>query len=305
MPSVLVENRVVELTNQDKVFWPEGYTKAHLIRYYHEVAPYALRYLKDRPVVMNRFPDGIRGENFYQKECPAYAPDWIETLPVQHAEAGRVVNYIICRDEPTIIWLANQGAIEMHAWLSRKQDLERPDIAVLDLDPMPGATFDDTRQVALLVKEALTGVGLEGYPKTSGATGLHVFIPILPAYTFKEVAEAMGVIARAIARSCSLATVERVVARRGPRVYVDFLQNVYGKTMAFPYSVRPLPGAPVSTPLTWDELLSPGLSPQDFNIETVPLRLKEKGDPYAGMSGKARRLDALLEPAARRRKCRK
>lgn len=294
MPSVLVGNRVVKLTNLDKVFWPEGYTKAHLIRYYHEVAPYALRYLKDRPVVMNRFPDGIGGENFYQKECPAHAPEWIETLPVHHADAGRVINYIVCRDAPTLIWLANAGCIEMHAWPSRKQDLAHPDIAVLDLDPMPGATFDDVRQVALLVREALASLDLEGFPKTSGATGIHVFIPIAPAYTFREVAQAMGVIARAIARTCPRATVERSVARRGPRVYVDFLQNVYGKTMAFPYSVRPLPGAPVSTPLTWEELFSPSLSPEQFNIETVPARLRQKGDPYAGLPGKAQRLEALL-----------
>lgn len=294
MPFVSVENRVVELSNLDKVFWPEGYTKAHLIRYYYEVAPCALRYIKDRPVVMNRFPDGIQGENFYQKQCPAHAPQWIETIPVYHADAGRVINYIVCRDAPTIVWLANAGCIELHAWTSRKQNLTHPDMAVLDLDPMPGATFEDARQVALLVREALAGVALEGFPKTSGAAGIHVFIPIAPAYTFREVAQAMGVIARAIARACPRATVERSVARRGPRVYVDFLQNVYGKTMAFPYSVRPLPGAPVSTPLTWEELLSPSLSPKHFNIETVPARLRQKGDPYEGMLGKTQRLDALL-----------
>lgn len=296
MPSVLVGNRVVELTNLDKVFWPQGYTKAHLIRYYYEVAPYALRYLKDRPVVMNRFPDGTGGKNFYQKECPEHAPEWVETVSVFHDDAHRVINYVVYRDEATIIWLAQAGCIEMHAWLSRKNDLAHPDIAVLDLDPMPGATFGDAREVALLVREALTGVGLEGFPKTSGATGLHVFIPIAPAYTFQQVAHAMGVIARAVARACPRATVERSVARRGSRVYVDFLQNVYGKTMAFPYSVRPLPGAPVSTPLTWEELLAPALSPEQFNIETVPVRLKEMEDPYAGMLGKAQRLDALLDP---------
>ncbi|MEW5762883.1 MAG: non-homologous end-joining DNA ligase [Bacillota bacterium] len=300
MPAVLVDGREIDLSNLDKVFWPrEGYTKAHLLQYYHEIAPFILRYLKDRPIVMNRFPDGITGENFYQKERPAHTPSWIQTVAVDHEDAGRRINYILCQNEPTLLWLVNQGCIEIHAWLSRSGSLEYPDIAVLDLDPMPGATFDDVRVVALLVREVLDHVGLDGFPKTSGATGLHVFIPIAPAYTFKEVARAMGVVAQAVARVSPRATVERVIARRGPRVYVDYLQNVFGKTMAFPYSVRPLPGAPVSTPITWEELQLPVLLPARFSMVSVPGRLKEKGDLYAGLLDRKQSLDTLLRQARR------
>jgi bifunctional non-homologous end joining protein LigD len=295
MPRVAVDGQVLELKNLDKVFWPEGYTKGDLIKFYDEAAPCILPHLKGRPVVMNRFPDGVGGENFYQKECPDYAPEWIKTVPVAHRDAGKIVNYIVCDDKPTLLWLASQGCIEIHAWLAIREDLARPDIAVLDLDPMPGAPFPAVVEAALLLRETLTQFGLRGYPKTSGAEGLHIFIPIKQEHTHQEVARAMGAVAKLVAAVYPLSTVERVVKKRGARVYLDYLQNGYGKTMAFPYSVRPLPGAPVSTPVDWEELERRDWQPKDFNILTLPRRLKARGEAWEGYYTRRQDLRALLE----------
>jgi bifunctional non-homologous end joining protein LigD len=297
MPKVVVEGKVLELKNLEKRFWPEGFTKGDLLRYYDTVAPYLLPYLKDRPLVLNRFPDGIEGESFYQKECPDYAPDWVETVPVKHRNAGKVVNYILCNDKPTLLWVVQQGAIEMHAWLATRETLDKPDIAVLDLDPMPGAPFPQVVEAALLLRAALAEFGLKGYPKTSGAEGLHIFIPVAPEYSHQEVARAMGHLTGFVTGVFPAATTERGVEKRGPRVYLDYLQNGYGKTMAFPYSVRPLPGAPVSTPLDWGELERRDWQPKDFNITTLPSRLKARGEVWQGFDRERQNLKALVEAA--------
>ncbi len=278
MPTVLIGSRKVDLTNLDKVFWPEGYTKGDLVGYYHRVAPYVLRYLKDRPIVMSRYPDGINGKHFYQKEKPEYTPEWIETLPVAHEGAQRVINYIVCRDEAHLVWIANQGAIEVHAWLGRAGRLEYPDLAVLDLDPAAHATWRQVIDVARLARTVLAEFGLAGFPKTSGATGVHIFIPLEPVHTNRERTRAMEAAARLVTGVCAFATTERAIERRTGKVYIDYLQNTAGKTMAFPYSVRPHPSAPVSTPVTWDELESLKASNQ-FNIRTVPDRLQNRGGP--------------------------
>jgi len=296
MPRVRIGDRELDLTNLDKVYWPrEGYTKGDLLAYYRDAGPAAVPYLAGRPAVMNRFPDGITGENFYQKDCPAHAPVWVRTAAVEHKD--KTVRYVVHGDLATVLWLANLGAIEMHAWLSRTPSLTRPDIAVIDLDPAEGATFAQVIEVAGLARTALEEFGLEGFPKTSGATGLHLFVPIEPRYSFAEVTQAMKVVAELIVQACPFATVERTVERRRGKVYVDYLQNTFGKSMAFPYSVRPRPGAPVSTPLGWDELDDPGWRPEDFNIRTVPGRLAERGDPYRGFFDRRGRLEPLLELA--------
>lgn len=294
MPTVLIGCRKVDLTNLDKVFWPEGYTKGDLVGYYHRVAPYVLRYLKDRPIVMSRYPDGINGKHFYQKEKPEYTPEWIDTVPVAHEGAQRVISYIVCRDKASLVWIVNQGAIEMHAWLGRAGRLEYPDLAVLDLDPAAGATWRQVVDVALLARTVLAEFGLSGLPKTSGVTGVHVFIPLKPVHTYRETTRAMETVARLITGVYASATTERVIERRTGKVYIDYLQNTAGKTMAFPYSVRPRPSAPVSTPVTWDELEDLE-APTGFNILTVPERLQNGGDPYAALFDRCYRLDALLE----------
>ncbi|MFZ5646335.1 MAG: non-homologous end-joining DNA ligase [Bacillota bacterium] len=292
----LVNGREVQLTNLDKVFWPEGYTKAHLVRYYMDIAPVIIPHLRNRPLVMKRYPDGINGQSFYQKECPEYAPDWIETFPICHTE--KVVNYIVCNDAATLAWLANQACIEVHAWLSVLDNIDCPDIAVMDLDPAEGATFDDVMDIALLCRRALEEYGLVPFAKTSGASGLHIFIPIKSEYPFQVVTMAMQHIAELIARVYPRkATVERAVAKRAGRVYLDYLQNGRGKTMAFQYSLRPLPGAPVSTPLLWEEIEKKQVKPTSFNIITVFRRLEKYGDLLRDMPGNSRSISGILSAA--------
>ncbi|TEB16554.1 putative ATP-dependent DNA ligase YkoU [Pelotomaculum sp. FP] len=291
---VTVNGYEVKLTNLDKLIWPEGLAKAHLVKYYSDIAPYILPHLYNRPVVMKRYPDGIEGEQFYQKDCPDYAPTWIKRHPVEHSE--KVVNYIVCNDVQTLVWLANSGCIEMHPWLSRIENVECPDIAVIDLDPAAGSTFRDVLTIALLVKEALAQFNLQSYPKTSGATGLHIFVPIKPVYSYKTVTKAMQYVAELIVNiNPGMATVERKVAQRQGKVYLDYLQNGRGKTMAFQYSLRPLPGAPVSTPLYWDEIEALNIEPGAFSIHNIFSRIKEIGDIYHGVLTNKQTLDALLK----------
>jgi len=288
----------LQLTNLDKVFWPEGLTKGDLIQYYADMAPVILPYLQDRPLVLKRYPDGITGEAFYQKECPAYAPDWIATAPIYHADSDKTINYILSNNAATMVWLANQGCIEVHAWLARAGHLEQPDIAVMDLDPAAGVTFKDVLAIARLVHQALQELHLSGYPKTSGATGLHIFIPLKPRWTFHQVTAALGYLARLVAGVYpQKTTTERSIPKRGQRVYLDYLQNVRGRSMAFPYSLRPLPGAPVSMPLTWEEVEQGDFTPADFNIHTARERLQTYGDLYQDFFTKPNDLEPLLKLA--------
>lgn len=299
--NVTVDGYQLKLTNLDKLIWPEGLTKAHLIKYYREIAPYILPHLNNRPLVMKRYPHGLDSEPFYQKECPNYAPDWIIRHPVEHSE--KVVNYIICTNAATLVWLANQGTIEMHPWLARIENIECPDIAVIDLDPSAGATFHDVLEIALFVKEALAQVNLQSYPKTSGASGLHIFIPIKPVYSYQTVTKAMQYVAELIVSiNPQKATVERTVNKRNGKVYLDYLQNGRGKTMAFQYSLRPLPGAPVSTPLFWHEIEEMNISPGSFSMHNIFSRITEIGDIYSGVLSNKQTLDTLLAllPEARR-----
>jgi len=291
--NVTIDGHQVRLTNLDKLLWPEGLTKAHLVKYYREIAPWLLPHLFNRPLVMKRYPGGLDGEHFYQKECPDYAPDWILRHPVEHSE--KVVNYIICNDIATLVWLANQGTIEMHTWLSRIENVECPDIAVIDLDPAAGTSFNDVLKIALLVKEALAQFSLKSYPKTSGATGLHIFIPIKPLYAYQTVTKAMQYIAELIVKiNPQKATIERKIVQRKGKVYLDYLQNGRGKTMAFQYSLRPLPGAPVSTPLYWEEIEELNISPGAYSIYNIFSRIKDVGDIYNEVLSNKQALDTLL-----------
>lgn len=291
---VSVSGHEVKLTNLDKSLWPEGLTKAHLVKYYWDMAPYLLPHLFNRPLVMKRYPDGLAGEPFYQKECPDYAPDWILRHPVEHSE--KVVHYIICNDAATLVWLANQTCLEMHPWLARIENVGCPDLAVMDLDPSAEDSFQDVLEIALLVKEALSQFGLQSYPKTSGATGLHIFVPLVPIYAYKTVAQAMRYIAELIVNiNPGKDTIERKVKQRQSKIYLDYLQNGRGKTMAFQYSLRPFPGAPVSTPLDWEEVKAQSITPASFTIHNIFARLKAKGDIYQDVLTKKQKLDPLLK----------
>lgn len=292
----VIDGRELRLTNLDKIFWPEGLTKAHLVKYYTDIAPVIMPHLRNRPLVMKRYPDGIGGESFYQKECPEYAPDWIETYPVRHSE--KTVNYIVCNDTATLVWLANQACMEIHAWLSVLDNVECPDIMVMDLDPAEGATLSDVLDIALLSRRALEEFGLVPFVKTSGASGLHLFVPIKSEYPFQAVTSAMQYIARLITSvHPRKATVERAVPKRKGKVYLDYLQNGRGKTMAFQYSLRPLPGAPVSTPLLWEEVEGRRVDPGSHNIRTIFNRLERYGDILGDMSKYSRSISDLVAAA--------
>lgn len=298
---IVIEGKRLKLTNLKKTMWPgDGITKAGLIKYYADMAEVILPYLKDRLFVMSRYPDGIEGEMFYQKDCPEYAPDWLKVFPVDSPDVGKTINYIVCNDMPSLLWLANQACIEMHIWLARIPRIDYPDIAVFDLDPFPPAGFADTLQVGLLVKEALDQFGLKGYPKTSGATGLHIFVPIKPEFTYREVRDGVEFICRQInSVAPGKTTMERLVADRNGKVYLDYLQNTRGKTMTFHYSLRPVPGAPVSTPLTWDEVKEGKVRPENFTINNIRERLMETGDLYRDLLQPGQSIRGLVEVTAR------
>jgi bifunctional non-homologous end joining protein LigD len=274
----------VELTNLEKVFWPEdGYTKGDLIRFYERIAPYLIPYLLDRPLVFKRYPDGITGPFFYQKDAPDYTPEWVRIEKLWSEDVERYIRYFIGSDDPDqLVYIANTGAITQNPWMSRLQDMDHPDYIVFDLDPVE-APYSTVQKVALTLKGVLDELGLRTYPKTSGSSGIHVHLPILEhTFTYEQVrifAEAVASIV--VQRLPQEATIERVVKKRKPEwVYVDYLQNIRGKTVASVYSPRAKPGAPVSTPLQWDELRKP-IDPRSFNIENIFQRLKRLGDIFA------------------------
>lgn len=285
MPSVSQAVRVggyeLQLTNLDKLLWPEsGYSKADYIAYMSDVSPYLLPYLEERPLVVTRYPDGIPGKFFYQKNCPAYAPDWIQTYETYSKAREGSIRYIIAANRATLIWLANQGAIEMNPWHSTKARPHFPTYAIFDLDPAAGATFEDVIDIAGLVKTALDELNIRSYPKLSGATGIHIYVPLEPRYAYRLVSAFVARIgALIVAAYPKKATNERMVANRAGRVYIDHLQNLPGKTIVAPYSVRPLTGAPVSMPIGWEEL--PFVRPGDFTIKTSMQRLLTHGDQFA------------------------
>lgn len=278
---VTIESREFALSNLDKILWPEdGYKKAELIHYYVQIAPFLLPHLQGRPLVLTRYPDGIAGKSFYQKNAPDYLPEWIRTHAWYSADSDRDIRFIVAEETATLAWLANQACIEMHPWLSSISSLDYPDFAVLDLDPSPGSRYQDVIHIALVIKQLLDSLGLRSYPKTSGSLGLHIYVPLEPRYPYKEVRRFAQAIAAMVTEVLpDTATVERSVNRRGTKVYVDYLQNVIGKTLTSVYSVRPRQGAPISTPLHWEEVSR--VMPADFTIKTVLPRVREQGDLFA------------------------
>ncbi len=273
----------VELTNQDKVYWPEdGFTKGDLIQFYDRIAPVLVPHLLDRPLVFDRYPDGIHGEHFYQKDAHDYTPDWIRTQKIWSPDVERHIRYFIGADRDQLLYIANMGAIAQNPWSSRVQFIERPDFVIFDLDPVD-APYSVVQQVALALKSVLDELHLRGYPKTSGASGIHVYLPILEnRFSYEDVRVFAEAIARIVVQGVpEIATVERVVRKRKTgTVYVDYLQNVKGKTVASVYCPRAVPGACVSTPLQWEEFKKP-LNPRDYTIKNVFERIDKLGDLFA------------------------
>jgi bifunctional non-homologous end joining protein LigD len=239
-----------------------------------------LPYLRDRPLHMYRFPDGIEGKSFYQRNVGELAPDWVETVDVESESHAEPVLSVVCNDRDTLLWLANMGSIDLHPWLSRKQSLDSPDWVVLDLDAKE-SPFTDVIAIAHVARRILRESGLRALLKTSGATGMHVYVPLVPGYTYDHSRMFCEALARLVCRELpQIATVERVPSKRSGRVYVDFGQNRRSQTVVPPYVPRPRPGATVSTPLEWSELDDDALHPSRFTILTVPPRLAEKGDIF-------------------------
>ncbi len=285
-------DRRVRLSNVDKEFFPStGYTKGDLIQYYAAVAPLLLPHLAGRALSMARYPDGATGPYFYEKQCPSHAPDWMVRAPIHSEHRGDAIEFCTAPDVESLIWVANLGCIEMHPWLSRVLHADRPDFAIFDLDPQEGATWEQVVYVAGLVNVLLERLGLAGYPKTSGASGIHVYVPLEPVYSYGRVRRFVETLGRMLAAADpETVTMEWDIPKRGPRVFVDHNQNVAGKTIASVYSVRPEPGAPVSTPIMWSELGN--VTPDQFTIATIWQRLARHGDLFERVLSGGQRLEA-------------
>jgi bifunctional non-homologous end joining protein LigD len=288
-------DHVVKVTNLDKVFWPdEGYTKGDLIEYYEKIAPLMLPYLENRPIFITRFPDGINGKSFYQKDAPGFAPEWVRTETIYSEGNDQGIRYFVIDDAEMLRYVINLGTIPIHPWSSRIGRLEQPDWMILDLDPK-GAPFPNVVRVAKTLKGVLDELEIESYVKTSGATGLHILVPLGARYTYEQSRTFARVLATLVVeREPEIATVVRAVQARGGKVYVDFGQNAHGQTIVAPFCVRPVPGATVSCPLDWSEV-TPKLTPAKFTIESVPKRFEKREDPLRGVLGKGIRIEEAVK----------
>jgi bifunctional non-homologous end joining protein LigD len=291
--------RVVRLSNLDKPYWPdERITKGDLLRYYRAVAPALLPHIRDRPFTMKRYPDGWQGRPFFRKDVTNYAPAWVKRVTVsvttrEQPQERRTIQVPVVNDELALLWMVNTGCIEVHTWYSRIDELERPDRVIFDLDPSDDVGIAETAQVALLVKRVLDTFGLVSFPKTSGALGLHVLVPIERRHTYDDTRRFATGVARAIAGThAGLATTEWSKAKRRG-VLIDASQNAKGKSIASVYSVRPRPGATVSTPLAWDEV-NESLDPSIYTMEAALDRLERRGDLHEGVLTTKQRLGPAL-----------
>jgi bifunctional non-homologous end joining protein LigD len=290
----------VEITHPEKLLFPaDGVTKADLAEYYETVAEWMLPHVRDRPLSLMRFPDGIDGEGFFQKNTPAHYPGWIKRVEVE--KRGGTVVHAVVSNADTLVYLVGQNTITPHIWLSRADRLRQPDRIVFDLDPAPGADFAAVRRAARRTGDLLREVGLEPFAQVTGSKGIHVWTPLRRRATFADVRPFARFAAELLAeRYPDELTIEFRKAERGGRILIDVMRNAYAQTAVPPYAVRPRPGAPVATPIEWDELSDSKLRPDRWTVKTVPRRLRSKGDPWGdiasfarGLSRARKRLDAL------------
>lgn len=284
--------RSVELTNLHKIYFPERkLAKRDLLQYYADIAPVLLPHLAGRGITMKRYPNGIHGKFFFMKRAPEYRPDWMETCSIRHASAG-VVDFPLAQDLPSLLWLINLGCIDLNQWYATCDDPDRPDYIHFDLDPVEGVPFERVREVALVVRQALEALGMRPLAKTSGSSGMHVYVPIVRRPVQKEVWTVAKQIAVQLAKLYpKIITSEyRIANRPEGRVLVDYNQNAWGKTLASVYSVRPNPHAAVSTPVTWEEV-EKGFEIADFRLDTVPARVARLGDLWKPLLQQRGRFD--------------
>jgi bifunctional non-homologous end joining protein LigD len=279
-----VDRRDVRLTNLRKFFWPElGLTKGHLLQYYADVAGALLPHLRDRAMVMKRYPHGAAGEFFFMKRAPSPRPDWVKICSIEHG-SGSVIDFPMIQDRASLLWVINLGCIDLNQWYARCDDVDRPDYVHFDLDPGEGASFDRVREAALIIGEALDTLKMASFVKTTGSKGLHVYVPIERGPSQKQAWTFAKALAQELAgRHPALMTAEYRVAKRPPaRVLVDYNQNAWGRTLASIYSVRPRPEATVSTPVTWKEI-GRGVRIEDFTVKNVPARVAKLGDLWKAL----------------------
>jgi bifunctional non-homologous end joining protein LigD len=297
--TVKIGDCAVDFTSLDRVYWPdEGYTKADLIRYYYEVADHILLYLKDRPLIMKRYPTGIQGQSFHQHDVDE-VPEFVQTtaLEAKNEQGMHQVDYIVCGNLQTHLYLANLGAIERHPFHSRIGKLDFPDWFVFDLDPGDEVEFETICDVAVIARDVIADLRLKSYAKTSGSRGIHIYVPVKPEYAYGQIADIAAQIAKLITEETpDSATVERSKSKRRPsQIYVDHMQNVYGKSVVAPYSVRPKPGATVSAPLEWKEVEKKKISIEDFTIRNMVDRIKKKGDLFEPVLKNKQSLETAME----------
>ncbi len=291
-----VNGHDLKFNNLSKLYWPEdNVSKRDMLNYYYQVAPFIVPYLKDRPQSLNRFPNGINGMHFYQKNMKDKGPEWIETFPYTTSD-GEHKEFMVGCDEASLLYMASLGAIEMNPWFSRTQHPDNPDYCVIDLDP-DKHTFDQVIEAALVTKKVLDAIDVPSYCKTSGSTGMHIYIPLAAKYTYDQSQLFGRMVANVIHKQIpDYTSVERMIANRNGKMYVDFLQNRPGATLACPYSLRPKPGATVSMPLHWDEV-KPGLTMRHFTIHNSIERVRAEGDLFEGVLGKGINLEKTVTKA--------
>lgn len=287
-----VGDRDVKLTNLDKTFWAESdITKRDLLQYYADVSSVLLPHLSDRAMVMKRYPNGARGKCFFMKRAPSPRPEWIETCAIEHG-SGSVIDFPMVQDLPSLLWVVNLGCIDLNQWYARCDDVDRPDYIHFDLDPVVGASFAKVREAALIVRDALESLGMKPLAKTTGSSGIHIYVGIVRAPTQKQVWTFAKALAQHLAeKHPKLLTAEYIIAKRPRgRVLVDYNQNAWGRTLASIYSPRPKPRAPVSTPVTWDEIEA-GFEIADFRIDNVRPRIAKLGDLWKPLLATKGRFD--------------
>jgi bifunctional non-homologous end joining protein LigD len=290
----------IETSNEGKIFFPgSGITKGEVIAYYERIAEYMLPYLAERPLVVQRFPDGIANEGFYQKQIGEYFPDWITTVQVEVGASGDRQELVVCDRLATLVYLANQACITLHPWLSRRDKLHHPDSLVIDLDPAAD-DFEPARVASLRVKKLFDALGLPSFPKLTGSRGVHVTVPLDRGEDFDSVREFARTAAELLAaRHSDDLTVEQRKEKRRGRLYVDVGRNAYGQTAVAPWSVRPLPGAPVAAPIAWPDLERKRIGPRSYTMRNVFRSLAQRGDPWTAAKRAGRSLRKAREELVR------
>jgi bifunctional non-homologous end joining protein LigD len=291
-----IGGHVIRFSNLDKVWYPkERYTKRDVLNYYDQVAEFILPHLRDRPLSLKRYPNGIKEDFFFQKNIPESYPDWLRIEPIPSEHRGEDIRFVVADDRATLLYLTNLGCVDQNPWMSRVQSLDFPDYVLIDLDPVECA-FQKIIEATLLVREVLDEIGMKGYPKTTGGDGMHVFVPIEPRYTYDQARGFGEIISQlTLAKKPDLFTTPRSVDKRKKnRVYFDYMQLSFGKTIAAPYVLRAYDGAPVATPLEWAEV-RPGLTPDQFNITNAIARFRERGDLFRPVLEKPQKLERALK----------